>query len=469
VVRKREGMAVARNKFKTTERKRDTLFPGQEVQFDAWMFHVVTLDVTRERWLAMTEEERKRIKRVRRWVVVAIDVATRCIFGFSICRKPNEQASLEALRMCFLDKTYVLRDAGIKKSTWNYVTRHHLTMTDSGSEFGKHPFGGALFAQAVRTLSGSMMNTTAGVPELRAHIERFFFTCKLKFARSVPGWTASNPGRLNDRKPYEEACLTDDELQEAFLGFAAEYHATPHRGLDYRTPDGVWAEMTSAPGFDDEVPGPGTLREACGFYTEAEVVENGIRFARNSYSNGSVRDQRFAAVGKTVEIKVDPFNLGAISVLTKDGLISVQCMNAEMAGKSLREADREHEIKRLEARADVSEHAEQRAEANQAWRSLVGASMKRADIGILGYTDAEVSWARREMDFGKGHHEELFVGRDEYVDPIMGGYQTGTGSAVSEDESQTVVGPDALNSSDRFRSATKRGNRQGGASWGENE
>ena len=75
----RNGIEKARKKFGSRESGNPVIFPGERVEFDAWQFHVVTLDVTRKRWLAMTEEERKAVKRVRRWVVVAIDVATRCI------------------------------------------------------------------------------------------------------------------------------------------------------------------------------------------------------------------------------------------------------------------------------------------------------------------------------------------------------------------------------------------------------
>lgn len=155
VVVEREGLAVAREKFGTVERGMRATFPGEAVQFDAWKAHVVTLDTTRTRYNAMTPEQRKKVKRVRRWIVVAIDVATRAILGFAFCRAPDQTASLEALRMCFADKTYFLEQAGLAKSTWHFRAPIHLVSTDSGSEFGKHPFGGALFGEAVRILTGS--------------------------------------------------------------------------------------------------------------------------------------------------------------------------------------------------------------------------------------------------------------------------------------------------------------------------
>ncbi len=121
----------------------------------------------------MTAEERRKLKPVRRWIVVVIDVATRVILGYAICRAPNQAASLQALRMCSMDKTFLLRAAGITKAHWNYVCPLTEVTTDSGSEFGKYPFGGSRFASAVRRLSGSLMTTVTGLPHLRGHVERW--------------------------------------------------------------------------------------------------------------------------------------------------------------------------------------------------------------------------------------------------------------------------------------------------------
>ncbi|NSX53271.1 hypothetical protein [Parasulfitobacter algicola] len=169
----REGLAKATRDFGTSEAGLGVKQLGEVVQFDAWQFHIVSLDTTRAQYNQMTEDERRNVKRVRRWVVAAIDVASRVILGYSICRSPNQNSSLEALQMCFMDKTYLLRNAGIHDSHWKYVCPIQLVSTDCGSEFGKHPFGGAEFAGAVKRLRSSFMNTTAGVALLRGHIERF--------------------------------------------------------------------------------------------------------------------------------------------------------------------------------------------------------------------------------------------------------------------------------------------------------
>ena len=474
VMMQREGLQPAIAEFGSVEEGQKASFPGEKISLDAWNFHIVTLDATRDQLNRMTKEQRAGVKRVRRWVVVAIDIATRVILGYSICRHPNSRSSREALRMCFMDKTYILRNAGIKKSDWKFRCPVHLVTTDSGSEFGKHPFGGAEFAVAVRKLSGSFMNTTAGVPQLRGHKERWYLTAELKFARHVPGWVASNPQKLNDRKPYDEACLADDELDAAFASFIADYHTSPHRGLNGKTPATAWEEKMKHDEFDfDQLPGPKALREACGFHVDAAVTKTGIQFCGLSYSNEFLREsrsgpvsQRIAANGDKAEIMVDPFDLGAISVLVKGDMISVPCIDPEMRGKSLRDHQRDQQRQRWEAAMDAEGTKEQRLEARKNWKSLVNTVAKSSDIGMIGYTEGEVARASMELRFGKGQHEKPFVGREEYVDPVYGGFDIGgDDTAAVADENE--VFPDAPNSMDRFRTKVKP--RAGGNGWEEGE
>lgn len=462
VVMQREGEAAARAKFGVNEGGMLAGFPGKNVQFDAWRFHIATRPVSRAKWQSMTPEERKSLKLCRRWVVVAIDVATRCILGFAICSAPNELASLEALRMCYRDKTPLFRDVGIEKSSWNFVARLHQTSTDSGSEFGKHPFGGAAFSEACRRLTGTLMNTVAGVPELRGHIERFFRTCEQKWARYMPGWTASNPQARNDRKPGEEGCLTDDDLQDAFINFIAQYHATPHRGLNFKTPATAWQEMKTRPEFDPDIPGPKALRDACGFYAEVSISSDGIRYAGNAYSNAMIRNERskpvvdrIARPGEKVEIKVDPLDLGSISVLSKGDLISVPCLNRDMVGKSLRQWHHECRLRDAEAKLDMALRDGERREAKANLRALASTASATSEIGMGGYTPDEIRRAKAETNFGKGRHEKPFVGVDEYEDPLDGGYETAAPEGVDDDPFDEDDKLNEPTSADRYRSAKK--------------
>jgi transposase InsO family protein len=462
----RHGHAAAVRKCRITEIPQSASVPGYKVIYDAWQVHISTLDTTRAAWLAMTDEERSSVKRIRRWIIVAIDSATRCILGFSICAAPNEQSTLEAMRSCYMDKTYLLRNAGITTGTWNFLVRHSQTVVDNGSEFGRHPFGGARFTEALRIFGGSLMHTTAGVSELRAQVERLFRTTDQRFARKIPGWTTGSVATLGDRKPATNACLTDDDLQNAFVGYVAEYHATKHRGLGDRPPAAVWKEMAELPEFDNTIPGPAQLRQACGFFANVGISDRGIRFEHNSYSNAFIRKQRMAPAAeridynsRAIEAIIDPFDLGGITIFENGEPISVPCTAADMCGKSLREWKAECHLKKSRAKQDCADFDGRRRDANNAWTEQVARSARVADVGMGGYTQREIERAALELSFGKGQHEMPFIGRDEYVDPMEKGC---FGESVDDpepshldiasDEPGMIDAPSAM---DRFRKSVR--------------
>ncbi|GAA4227508.1 hypothetical protein GGQ68_004365 [Sagittula marina] len=463
---KREGLAKAKAELRSVEQGLKASFPGQSVVFDAWQVHVLSLNVSRAAWDRMTPEQRAKVKRVRRWVVVAIDVATRMILGFAFCAAPNQEASLSCLRMCFVDKTPLLREAGLFESSWDNRAPIHMVSTDSGSEFGKNPFGGSRFVEAVRILSGSLLNAVTGVAELRAHVERLFRTFELKWARHLPGWTAGAPHLRNDRNPGREACLTDDDLHRLFVTFVADYNASPHRGLGGATPSGTWAKLSKHEQFDPfALPGSQALREACGSSHAAGVSEAGIRFEGLVYSNEFIRNQRkapgvdrIARPGEKLEIIVDPMNLGAISVVANGDLISVPCLDETMRGKSLAWWKAERTRRKAEAALDVADHSKAQSEARESWRGEAKAIAHSAGVTMEGRSDEEAARLRKELEFGKGAHEKPFVGRDEFIDPLQTGYATGpsgnhTASAPrSPSETEAAERPDGANPLDRFRS-----------------
>lgn len=89
-------------------------------------------------------------------------------------------------------------------------------------------------------------------------------------------------------------------------------------------------------------------------------------------------------------------------------------------------------------------------------------------------TLTEINRAALEITMGKGHHEKPFIGRDEYQDPVMGGFtlsgeEDGPLSPSTPDTSTGVepdpntVAPDAPNSLDRYRAKVKPRSR--GQSW----
>jgi putative transposase len=385
--------------------------------------------------------------------------------------------------MCYMDKTPFLRAVGLMESKWDQRTRIFKIISDSGSEFGQSPFGGAAFAQAVRKLTGSFMTTTAGLPDLRGVVERLFRTFDLQWARKAPGYTASNPTKLNDRKPYAEACMTDDELHEQLMTFISFYNVREHRGIGRFTPAGMWDKLSNDPLCDPtDIPGPEALREACGVEHVATVSEDGIKFKGIRYSNEFLRQQRRAIGvdridqnGGKVEIKFDPMDLGAISLRVNDRFVTIPAVDQNMRGVRLCDWKEAEELRRSEARQDVLDKAPARAEAKAHFQDNLNIIKAAAGVDTSGASIAMISRAAMELSFGKGHHEKPFVGRDEYNDPVHSGFalsgeeewqppaEQRDDDASPQGEPSTAepvvdpneVQPDGPNAMDRFRSQVK--------------
>ena len=464
VTMQRESLAAAMRKFGSVEPGRKATYIGEVVTFDAWQAHMKVRNCTRDEYNMMTEERRKAVKLVSPWITAAEDLATRAIVGVSFSLTPNQEASLECLRMIYRDKTHLFRNAGIKGSDYNMICYMREASNDNGSEYGKDPFGGALFSSAVRLLGSTQMNGAAGVSKLRGAMERFFWTCDLKWARFLPGYTAENPQARNDRKYLSEACICWDEFQTLFLLFIAEYHKTPHRGLKGRTPAAVWQELSDNSEYDpSQMPSPSQFREACGFHSTATVSEEGIKYAGIVYSNQFIRQQRMgrmvdriAAPGERIEIMVDPHDVGAISVLANGDLITVSAITEGVYGKSLREWQAERQIERMKRDAENLEQDEARREARALCKSLSQSIMLASDIGMFGYTKAEIDRAKKEAEYGHGQFEKPFVGRDEYVDPLTeGGYRTAEPEDDEDFAEPDTVDNEAKTDMDRLRSASR--------------
>lgn len=410
------GIKFAREKFQFNDGGIEVAFPGERVEFDTWNVHISTLDCSREAWLRMTEEERAKVPRVRRCIVIAIDTATRCIIGFCICESPTQEAALEALRMTAMDKTLYLEKIGITDTKLDQRCALISVVHDNGAEFGRNPFADSKFKAAVTQLSASDVATVAGVPQLRARIERLNRTVDAYFACHAPGWTGSGPHTLNGRKPELEACLTDDDLFEAFVAFIARYHRSEHRMLGM-SPDDKWRELTSAKSFDDRLPGPEQLRLATGRHEQLRISKDGIVFDGVPYINEKVRKGRYGRPGDKVEIIRDRFDMGAISVLHCGVAEPVPALEDRMHGVHHAEwqLERQHLHVLRKQRKEDGEAA--KSNARRTMKKIIESAAAVAGQNLSGPSDEAIEYERRALEMGKGKNERPFVSELD-PDPI---------------------------------------------------
>lgn len=76
-------------------------------------------------------------------------------------------------------------------------------------------------------------------------VERFFLTLRTRFAQSLRGYCGKHTDRPNlDATIKEKASMTLQEFRTALYEWVVdEYHQTPHRGLNGKTPYEVWEEQ----------------------------------------------------------------------------------------------------------------------------------------------------------------------------------------------------------------------------------
>ncbi|RVJ64317.1 hypothetical protein [Sinorhizobium meliloti] len=113
----RYGKASADKKFGFTRGGFGFFRPGERVDIDEKRMDLMALFKYADMWEKLTDDEKNDAKRIRLWVVVAIDIATRYILGMRFCTKPNSKTTLEVIRMVMEDKSEISAFVGAQ-SQW---------------------------------------------------------------------------------------------------------------------------------------------------------------------------------------------------------------------------------------------------------------------------------------------------------------------------------------------------------------
>lgn len=175
----------------------------------------------------------------RPWLTVAIDRYSRMIVGFYISfHAPSSTSVLYCLRMMIMPKEQILARFPDVQGPWPARGLPDTIVTDNGME---------LHANAVEAICLEMgINLHyCGVahPEMKGAIERVIGTVNRGLIHTLPGTTFSNIGQRGDYDSQAHAAIDIEVLTHVLVKWIVDqYHKTPHRGLDGRTPLAVWQE-----------------------------------------------------------------------------------------------------------------------------------------------------------------------------------------------------------------------------------
>lgn len=327
----RHGAEAARKKFRPYRTGVSTLAPLERVEMDEWQIDLMTILDEGGAFDAAPSEMRDRFRVGRRWLYVAIDVATRCILSMRLCEKPTPQDAVRALELITIDKTDISDAAGCE-CRWDQFGGIGALLTDQGPSFVSD-----LFRTAVTDLDATVETPPAGLAEMRATIERVFRTFGVQLMPRLSGRTFSNVVDRGDYPSEALAVFTDDELTEILLRYVVDgYHSSKHAGLGGETPAEAWMRLCQGVG---RLPPPDALqrRYVFGVPGVRKVERHGIRVCSIHYDHPLLGELFRHGADRSVRFRMDPQDLGHIAIYIDEKWRSAKAVQPGFQGVSLQE------------------------------------------------------------------------------------------------------------------------------------
>lgn len=310
----RQGIEEADHAHRVITGGQSTFRPGGRTEVDGWRIHLHVLLEGTDAWADLTEKERAELSTVRVTIVVAIDVATRCIVSLGFGWSETEDLVRRVIRMSMEDKTELAKAFGCT-ATWS-MRGGDSFVSDNGT---------ALTANAVtEDLLKVYLNrqkSPPGVPWLRGYIERWFRTVASQLIAMFTGQTGSN---VKDRTSYQtpsRASITYRELVGLMVHWVVEvYHRKKHKGLGDVTPQQAWYLLSKE--YPPRIPmSPVQLAEIYGHQETRNVGSHGLDVLGTYYQSASIMAMREElGDGAELTVKIDYEDLRQILVKVPDRL-----------------------------------------------------------------------------------------------------------------------------------------------------
>lgn len=265
----RHGEAAALKKFSPNLGMYDEIVPGSRCEIDELKTNLATIYAMAGVLDSATAEQKKILKKIRVWVVVIVDVATRYVLAAHVALNPNARAALEALRLMMTDKTHISELLGSSVPWMGRVLATELYM-DHGSAFKADETNDAFVALRINPT-----RPPAGVPKKRPHIESLFHTVAPLFTRFFDGQTFRSIAEKGDYDPKLHASLATGEFAEIITLGCIHYNLRPHGSLGGRSPHNAWVDAVEGYGWR-RPPDRADIIRALGTRTTGQMTREGI-------------------------------------------------------------------------------------------------------------------------------------------------------------------------------------------------
>ena len=325
VIAAREGVAVAKHKLGAHGGGLQIEVPFQRIEMDEWEIDLMA--ILNKGGVDITTTNFRDIEIGRYWVCVAFDTASRSIVGLKLSKSPTAEDAKAVLWMAMRNKTELARQIGCE-TDWKQHGHICHVVVDNGPAFVN-----VAFKAALADLCVDYSVLPAGIPKLRARIERLFSSVATLLMPHLTGRTFSNPNSRGDYPSQKYAVHTAESILELLVRFTVDvYHNRKHRGLEYASPNIVWDRLLRkfcwSPPMNNHV-----LRHILGLAFTRDTGRHGIRMNGVNYHSDRLA-KHFQKFGKQrVDVRLDPENIGHISVWLDDGAQSGwSSVRAQMEG-----------------------------------------------------------------------------------------------------------------------------------------
>ena len=317
----RYGLMAAMKRFAMVANGPEVERPLQRVEMDEWKVDLIAICRDAGILDKLSDQLKSDISRVRPWLCVAMDVASKVIPGMRLGVGADTVLAMETLEMVVSSKKALAEAAGAL-SAWDYCGSPETVVTDQGAAFLSSAFRGAVIG-----LEAEPDSPPAGLAHLRGTVERVFKTAGMQALAPFTGRTFGSIRERGDYDPKDRASLEIQELCQVLVRWVVDvYHQSPHAGLGGETPANAWKRLVARYGI---IPPPDrhTRRAIFGIPLTRVLTPRGVRVVGLHYNCVEIQEHRRKHGDGVLDVRVDPLDLGHVSVRLGDaGWLAVPCM-----------------------------------------------------------------------------------------------------------------------------------------------
>ncbi|MVA58732.1 Mu transposase C-terminal domain-containing protein [Agrobacterium vitis] len=322
---------------------------------------------------------------------------------------PNTASAVSTLEMVTRDKTELARSIGcetpwdqhgvfgevsLDSPTWNASNEVRIAANDMGS---------------------ILFQPKSGDAAARGTLERWFRTLNRQALLFFTGRTWGSPAEKGDYDAEGEASVVFHQAAELLMRFVVDvFHNSPHEGLNGETPRQAWERLNK---FYKPAPplSPRLRRSIFGITVRRKISRSGIRVLGIQYSSGKLQNL-FRDAQVEVEVRIDRFDLGAISVRHSEGWLTVPAVHDDIIGMSIWKWLAFNDRLRLTNRknAEVSEAVVLRTKE---WlRSQAQLARAEAELGSSILTERDILRFERKVPYSVDIVEDARANEDAIPD-----------------------------------------------------